>query len=320
MAKLPAKIEDQRKEIVEKVAEDMETMGAEWLRPWASLGMPRNPVTGSEYHGSNALYLLAVAAWKGYGDPRWATFNQAKKNGWKLRKGSKAVAVEHWRSVVKDLTDSEGNPVLDKDGKPRKVRHLYCDGYYNVFNLSCFEGAPEIEQAAEHDDTEIGVLADELIASRRCPVKEAPSEKAFYSPSRDSVTVPLRGQFKSNAAFVGILLHEMGHATAPALEREQKGRFGDSDYAFEELVAELSSLFASCELGVPIERDESDEHYARHVAYLRSWSEGIKEDPDALFKAAAAAGKAATYNVERWSESTGKQPAAAKAPELPISA
>lgn len=215
MAKLPAKIEDRRKEIVEKVAQDMETMGGAWLRPWASLGMPRNPVTGSEYHGSNALYLLAVAAWKGYGDPRWATFNQAKKNGWKLRKGSKAVAVEHWRSVVKDLTDSEGNP---------------------------------------------------------------------------------------------------------ALEREQKGRFGDSDYAFEELVAELASLFASCELGVPVELDESDEHYARHVAYLKSWSKGIKEDPDALFKAAAAAGKAATYNVERWSESTGKRPAAAKAVALPESA
>ena len=87
MAKLPAKIEDQRKEIVEKVAEDMETMGAEWLRPWASLRMPRNPVTGSEYHGSNALYLLAVAAWKGYGDPRWATFNQAKKNGGSSARG-----------------------------------------------------------------------------------------------------------------------------------------------------------------------------------------------------------------------------------------
>lgn len=228
--------------------------------------------------------------------------------------------MEHWRAVVKDLTDSDGNLVLDKDGKPRKVRHLYCGGYFNVFNLSCFEGAPDIEQATENGDAEIGALADELMASCRCPVNEQPSERAFYSPSEDSVTVPLRGQFESNAAFVGVLLHEMGHATAPALGREQKGRFGDSDYAFEELVAELSSLFASCELGVPIERDEADEHYARHVAYLKSWSKGIKEDPDALFKAAAAAGKAATFNVGRWSESTGKEPAAAKAPALPISA
>lgn len=309
MAKLPGKIEDQREMIVEKIAEDMESLGVEWIAPWASVGMPCNPVTGSAYHGSNALYLLFAAGVKGYRDPRWATFSQAKKKGWKLRKGSKSVAVEHWRTVSKGLLDKKGNPVLDEEGRQKEATHLFCDGYFNVFNLSCFEGAPALGPLAENEDEEFGTLADELKASCRCAVAETAGDMAFYSPSSDAITVPLREQFASNASFVGTLLHEMGHATAPVLGRDQGGRFGDPDYALEELVAELSSVFASCELGIPVERDE---RYAQHVAYLRSWAAGIREDRDALFKAAAAAGKAATYNVDRWCEHTGKEKPCAK--------
>mgnify|MGYP002555568186 CR=1 FL=1 len=72
-------------------------------------------------------------------------------------------------------------------------------------------------------------------------------------------------------------------------------------------LAELASLFASGELGVPVDPDSKGEHYEQHVKYLANWSKAIREDPDALFRAAGAAGRAATYTVDRWEEATGKQ-------------
>ena len=121
------------------------------------------------------------------------------------------------------------------------------------------------------------------------------------------MTVPRREQFESNAAFCGTLLHEMAHATAPELGRDVMNAFGAEAYAREELTAELASLFASGELGVPVDPDSKGEHYEQHVKYLANWSKAIREDPDALFRAAGAAGRAATYTVDRWEEATGKQ-------------
>ena len=304
---LPDKLVAQRREVAEKVARDMEELGSGWKQPWVQAGAPMNPATGTEYRGGNAVYLKAYAAIRGYGDYRWATYNQGKERGWKLKKGSKAVSVEHWRSVAVERKDAQGNAIVGKDGEPEHGQRLVLDGYWNVFNLSCFEGAPELPPFEPNDDADFGLLADELKASCRCPVEETASPDAFYSPGADKVTVPKREQFESNAAFCGTLLHEMAHATAPELGRNVVNLFGTEAYAREELTAELASLFASGELGVPVDPDARGEHYEQHVKYLANWAKAIREDPDALFRAAGAAGKAATYTVDRWEESTGKQ-------------
>ena len=305
--RLPDKLVAQRREVAEKVARDMEELGSGWKIPWTQAGAPMNPATGTEYRGGNAVYLKAYAAIRGYGDYRWATYNQGKERGWKLKKGSKAVSVEHWRRVSFDRKDAQGNVITGKDGEPERGSRVVLDGYWNVFNLSCFEGAPELPPSEPNDDADFGLLADELKASCRCPVEETTSPDAFYSPVTDKVTVPRREQFESNAAFCGTLLHEMAHATAPELGRDVANRFGSEAYAREELTAELASLFASGELGVPVDPDARGEHYEQHVKYLANWSKTIREDPDALFRAAGAAGRAATYTVDRWEESTGKQ-------------
>lgn len=304
---LPDKLVAQRREVAEKVARDMEELGSGWRQPWVQAGAPMNPATGTEYRGGNAVYLKAYAAIRGYGDYRWATYNQGKERGWKLKKGSKAVSVEHWRSVAVERKDAQGNAIVGKDGEPERGTRLVLDGYWNVFNLSCFEGAPELPPFEPNDDADFGLLADELKASCRCPVEETASPDAFYSPGADKVTVPKREQFESNAAFCGTLLHEMAHATAPELGRDVVNLFGTEAYAREELTAELASLFASGELGVPVDPDARGEHYEQHVKYLANWAKAIREDPDALFRAAGAAGKAATYTVDRWEEATGKQ-------------
>ena len=305
--RLPDKLVAQRREVAEKVARDMEELGSGWKIPWTQAGAPMNPATGTEYRGGNTVYLKAYAAIRGYGDYRWATYNQGKERGWKLKKGSKAVSVEHWRRVSFDRKDAQGNVIVGKDGEPERGTRLVLDGYWNVFNLSCFEGAPELPPFEPNDDADFGLLADELKASCRCPVEETASPDAFYSPVTDKVTVPRREQFESNAAFCGTLLHEMAHATAPELGRDVMNTFGTEAYAREELTAELASLFASGELGVPVDPDSKGEHYEQHVKYLANWSKAIREDPDALFRAAGAAGRAATYTVDRWEESSGKQ-------------
>ena len=304
---LPDKLAAQRREVAEKVARDMEELGSGWKLPWTQAGAPMNPVTGTEYRGGNAVYLKAYASIRGYGDYRWATYAQGKKSGWKLKKGSKAVSVEHWRRVPFDRKDAQGNVVVGKDGEPERGSRVVLDGYWNVFNLSCFEGAPELPALEPNSDADFGLLADELKASCRCPVEETVSPDAFYSPITDKVTVPKREQFESNAAFCGTLLHEMAHATAPELGRDVMNFFGTEAYAREELTAELASLFASGELGVPVDPDARGEHYEEHVKYLANWAKAIREDPDALFRAAGAAGRAATYTVDRWEKSTGKQ-------------
>lgn len=88
------RVADQRKEIVDHVIEEMGKGGFSWLKPWADSASPHNPVTGSTYHGRNRMHLAVMAAIKGYNDPRWVTFNQAKKVGWKLQKGAKSCIVE----------------------------------------------------------------------------------------------------------------------------------------------------------------------------------------------------------------------------------
>ena len=276
---LPEKLAAQRREVAERVAQDMEELGIGWKQPWTQAGAPMNPATGTEYRGGNALYLKAYAFIRGYDDYRWATYAQGKERGWKVKAGSKAVSVEHWRSVPFDKKDAHGNVVVGADGEPERGTRLVLDGYWNVFNLSCFEGVPELPPFEPNDDADFGILADELKASCRCPVEETASPDAFYSPAFDKVAVPKREQFESNAAFCGTLLHEMAHATAPELGRAVANRFGSEAYAREELTAELASLFASGELGVPVDPETKGEHYEQHVKYLANWVQGIREDP-----------------------------------------
>ena len=67
-----------------------------WQKPYwqasKEYGQQRS-VDGREYSGLNALMLGLMAGVKGYVDPRWITFNQAKSRGGMVRKGEKGLHV-----------------------------------------------------------------------------------------------------------------------------------------------------------------------------------------------------------------------------------
>ena len=95
------------------------------------------------------------------------------------------------------------------------------------------------------------------------------------------------------------MTHSTGHPSA--LNRGCNTNFGSPEYAQEELVAELGSLFLSADLGIQ-NIDYEGEHYENHVSYLQSWMHALEDDPSYLFKAAAKADKAGTLIIGRYND------------------
>ena len=96
--------------------------------------------------------------------------------------------------------------------------------------------------------------------------------------------------------FYSTILHEAVHATGhkTRLNREQRcDRFSSecADYAFEELVAEMGSLFIASSAGIP----QSECEFQNHASYIESWLKSLRNDNMYIFRAAAEASKAAAY-------------------------
>ena len=75
-----------------------------------------------------------------------------------------------------------------------------------------------------------------------CPITLKEQDGAFYSPYKDSITLPERYQFIDDKEFYYTALHEMAHSTGhPERLARKFGSFGSTEYAREELIAELSA-------------------------------------------------------------------------------
>ena len=304
--RLHAKVDAARKEVVERVLNLMATKDLAWIKEWSTTCVaPYNGETGHKYSGGNRLYLMGR-----YDDPRWFTFAQASKQNFFPRKGEKSSIVEYWKPRH-GFKDADGN-LIDAEEAANlddavSISWLQLASVYHVFNATQLVDGngnpyPELDggtPAPVLDETLCDV-ADSLISSSRCPVNEIRSNRAYYSLSQDAITIPARTKFRSMESFISTLTHEMTHSTAPALGRDISGGFGTQDYAYEELVAELGSLFCCLDMGIekPTEL-EADDNFSNHAAYLKSWMKSLSDDQSYLFHAAAAADKASAYLMGR---------------------
>lgn len=235
---------------------------------------------------------------RGFEDNRWCTFNQIRNSGWHLKKGAKAALIEKWR----EFSIKEENKETGEDEV--KGHYLRCVGYWNVFNAEEIEGIPA-PSLPEHQSDGTSTIADDLILSSRCPIVESMRYQgsAGYAPASDRILIAPRETFLSDETFTRVLLHEMTHSTGhpSALNRGCNTNFGSPEYAQEELVAELGSLFLSADLGIQ-NTDYEGEPYENHVSYLQSWMHALEDDPSYLFKAAAKADKAGTLIIWRYND------------------
>lgn len=281
-----------RKNIADIFLKSLTENSLEWKKNWSGLSTrPVNAVTGKKYKGINTFYLSFIAtarAIDGKIDPRWATFNQAKSKGWKIKKGAKGYKVEYWQPynflAKKQITWDEYHAAAAED----KVGVI--SKYYTVFNGNDIEGIPPLQETKVK-----GIVEDALIEKIRkgmdIQIINDGGDRAYYSPSRDEIHLPARDNFFSSYDYACTALHELSHATGAKtrLNREQGGGFGSEKYAYEELVAEISSCF----MGADLQIEQTQEHIDNHKAYVQSWIKAIQEKPDSLVKAIKDAEKAA---------------------------
>lgn len=172
---------------------------------------------------------------------------------------------------------------------------------FAVFNLAQMDNVPVREPKAPTTEIEMHDRIQKIVKGMQADglKLETGGDRAYYRPSADKVQMPKPEQFNSLPHYYSTLLHEIGHSTGAEgrLNREgiagKNGGFGSPAYAKEELVAELASFFAAAETGIPRQTD------AEHAAYLQGWAKVLRDDQNALFKAAKDAGQAVDYILSK---------------------
>lgn len=282
-----------QQQLAEQFLHILEEEKLDWKKEWSGLsGRPYNPVSKTVYHGSNYFSLLLTSMAKGYQDPRWCTFAQIKEQGWTLKAGKgQSAKIEFWYPYDREQKKAISWQEFREAGGQINDRYQIFSRAYSVYNGDMIVGIPKLE--VTQNEIQPVELVDTISGSMGVSISYHKSDQAFYRPVEDRIYLPYRQQFHSEYAYASTALHELSHATGSEhrLNRKQGGEFGTEPYAYEELVAEISSCFLSSELPM----GQTEEHLQNHKAYVQSWIQGIKEQPDALFRAVKDAEQAAVY-------------------------
>ena len=254
-----------------------------WDKPWFNIHSPVNAVTGAEYRGINTLLLGT--------HKHWASFKQWKAKGCAVKKGEKGSICVFWK--FSNIVDENGNDVLDDAGNAKQS--VLCR-YYNVFHAGQVEGefakSLESAMAGQLNAHEKHAPSESLIAAylNGESIETVTGDQACFYPQLDQIQMPSLGQFKSANHYYSTYYHEIGHSTGSKhrLGRD-KNAANREKYAFEELVAELTSCFVMARMGLA-QTPRPD-----HAHYLKSWLKALKGDNKFIIQAASQAQKACDF-------------------------
>lgn len=267
---------------------------ASWVCPWHMTGggMPVNALTGRSYRGVNVLTFWAAASSAGYSDNRWASFCQWGELGAQVRKGEKGTPCIFYKPLDNRAGHEASAPRSNGDQSDAVETHFVLR-FSTVFNADQVAGAPPLPQieltpAASEAETAI----DRLAATAGAKVIEG--AQPSYVPLLDVIRMPSRGAFLSTEGHAGTLAHELIHWTGAKhrLDRQLQNRFASRAYAAEELIAELGSAFLLAKFKL------ASVPHPDHAHYIASWISLLRDDPRAIFTAAAHASRAAEYIAE----------------------
>lgn len=256
-----------------------------WEKPWVSFGneRPINPTTGNPYNGMNWFWLSLQP---------FPVQSYASLKQWSgVKRRVKKEHLKDWTMVFfykpTEITDKA-------TGDTKTIPFVR---YSKVYNESLLEDF-EMPSIVKPNEAERIAHVERFIENTGAKIIYSSTDtRAYFAPGPDVVNLPAIELFKATKHstatenFQAVRLHEMTHWTGhkSRLDRTFGNKFGDKLYAFEELVAELGASFACAELGI------TNTPRKDHAEYLASWLKGLKEDKNAIFRAASQAQKAFDY-------------------------
>ncbi|MCB0208658.1 MAG: DUF1738 domain-containing protein [Anaerolineae bacterium] len=256
-----------------------------FVMPWDGFdALPTNATTHKSYRGINIPVLWAHQLGKGYPSGYWATYKQWQEIGAQVRKGEKGAAIIFWKML-------EVEPEGDNDEAETRMFARWS----TVFNADQVDGF-EIPTITQEGTAGIIEDAEAFLAATGAVIQQG-GTRAYYHPREDTIALPDREIFHdtptstATEAYYSTALHELTHWSGAAhrLDRKKGQRFGDADYAFEELVAELGAAMLSATLGI------TSSTRPDHAHYIDGWLKALKSDKRFIFSAASQAQKAADY-------------------------
>lgn len=130
--------------------------------------------------------------------------------------------------------------------------------------------------------------AEALLVATGAKIKHGGDKASYTRPPADLIQLPTKRSFFSMTHYYQTAMHELAHWTE---SDERVGQKEGHDYAWGELVAEISSCFTLMALGVPL----ADKMLPKSEAYLLHWLTMMGEDPKFLFQAATWASKVSDF-------------------------
>ena len=264
-------------EVTNRVIERLENGCIPWIKPWHTENtLDKNIKTGNEYNGINRIIL----GMSGYQSNIWASFKQWKDLGANVKLHEKGTAIVFYKPVSGVKVTSEGEEII--------YNSVFTTSY--VFNAEQVEGIEIKPREIEDKPFLNNVDIDNMVSNTGANIRHS-GNSAYFSPSEDYINMPIKSDFFDEAGYYATLLHELTHWSGHKhrLDRTKGKRFGDTQYAFEELIAELGSAFL-CE-------KYSVKGDIRHEGYIASWLKALKNDNKMIFKASAYAQKSTDYIV-----------------------
>ena len=257
----------------------------------------QNPVTGTKYSGFNRIYLAHQIENAGWKDPRFITFAQAKKLGYYLKPGQHAsrVVYKEPKQKVFKLEGEELKAAQAANKPEEKTVNFFVNKTFLVFNANQFKNFPELEKFTYSTEQQHEIISNmKANAAKSIKITETGVGRAFYSPGKDTITLPLPATIKNDEAAARNFFHELAHATGHESRLNRQ-----LEYHEEEVVAELASSFLYKEFG--FQSSEAGDHYSKE--YIRGWAQvekSLDENPNNLMKYVTLAEQTVAYMKEQY--------------------
>lgn len=270
--------------VTDRIIAELEKGQIPWQKPWTGVrNGAYNRITKRPYSLLNQMLLQHRG--------EYATFKQWQDLGGHVRKGEKSEIVVFW----KIFESKETNP----DTGEIEIKTIPLLRYYNVFHISQVDGVEPLAEEQLNDEVEPIEAGDKIITNYinrdHLNFIECKSNKAYYSPSSDTVVVPLKEQYQLINEWYSTAYHELVHSSGhkTRLNRLQTGAiasFGSEDYSKEELTAEIGSATLMSIAGI-----ETPKTFRNSTAYIQNWLQVLRNDNKFIVSASSKAEKAVNY-------------------------